>query len=132
VKRRFATKPYVFIHQGAVPETLVEAPETIAFLQLDMNSPGPERAALEILYDRVSPGGVIVFDDYGWAIHRMQKKAADEFMAAVGQSIMTLPTGQGLAIKPAESPSAARTKFGSKIRSAMTWHRLISRSSSGP
>jgi O-methyltransferase len=100
VTARFAAKPYVAIHRGAVPETLTAAPGTIAFLHLDMNSPGPERAALDALYDRISPGGVIVFDDYGWALYRLQKQAADEFLAARGLSILQLPTGQGLAVKP--------------------------------
>ena len=101
VKRRFAVKPYVTIHKGVVPDSLVDAPVKIAFLHLDMNSPGPERAALDVLYDRVSPGGLIIFDDYGWALYRQQKEMADGFMLARGHSILELPTGQGLAIKPA-------------------------------
>jgi len=132
VRRRFAAKPYVAIHRGAVPDTLVDAPEVIAFLHLDMNSPGPERAALDALYDRVSPGGTLVFDDYGWVLHRRQKQAADEFIAARGHTIIELPTGQGLAVKPLEPASAARTQSGSKIRSAITWQRLMRRGSSGP
>ena len=133
VRGRFAAKRYVSIHKGVVPDTLVDAPPTIAFLHLDMNSPGPERAALEALYDRISPGGVIVFDDYAWAIHRLQMHAADEFINGKGHMIMALPTGQGLAIKPLTSPaaSAPRTKLGSKILSAMTWQRLMRRGSSG-
>jgi O-methyltransferase len=135
VRRRFAAKSYVAIHRGAVPDTLVDAPPVIAFLHLDMNSPGPERAALEALYERISPGGMLVFDDYGWTMHRRQKQAADEFIAAQGHAIVELPTGQGLAVKPvgASRPrSAARTKSGSKIRSAMIWQRLMRRGSSGP
>jgi hypothetical protein len=135
VRHRFAPKPYVSIHKGAVPDTLVDAPPVIAFLHLDMNSPGPERAALDVLYDRISPGGMLVFDDYGWTLHRRQKEAADEFIADRGHAIVELPTGQGLAVKPVNAPSppsAPRTKLGSKIRSAITWQRLMRRSSSGP
>jgi O-methyltransferase len=97
---RFADKSFVKIHKGIVPDSLVDAPEIIAFLHLDMNSPGPERAALETLYERIAPGGIIIFDDYGWFIHRQQKLAADEFITARGHAILELPTGQGLAIKP--------------------------------
>jgi O-methyltransferase len=100
VLKRFASKPYVVIHKGAVPETLSAAPESIAFFHLDMNSPGPELAALEILYDRVSPGGIIIFDDYGWSLFRKQKEVADRFMASRGQTILELPTGQGMVVKP--------------------------------
>ena len=75
------------------------APERIAFMHIDMNSPKAEAGALEVLFDRVSPGGIIVFDDYGWKQFEKQKEAADRFMAARGQFIMELPTGQGLMIK---------------------------------
>ena len=51
----------MIIHKGVVPDTLVDAPEVISFLHLDMNSPEPERATLDILYDRVSPGGIFIF-----------------------------------------------------------------------
>jgi O-methyltransferase len=100
VTARFRTKSYVRVIRGIVPDILKEtAPSRISFLHIDMNSPGPERAALELLYDRISPGGVIVFDDYGWSIFRKQKESADEFMALQSTSILELPTGQGLAIK---------------------------------
>jgi O-methyltransferase len=103
VRRRFASKRYVSIHKGPVPDTLVTAPPNIAFLHLDMNSPGPERAALDIPYDRISPGGMLVFDDCGWTIHQRQKQAADEFIAARGYTIVELPTGQGMAVKPVDA-----------------------------
>jgi O-methyltransferase len=100
VLSRFAAKPYVHIHRGVVPNALCSAPAIIAFLHLDMNSPGPEIAALDALYNRLSPGAMVIFDDYGWILHRKQKEAADEFMNGKGVDILELPTGQGLAIKP--------------------------------
>ncbi len=100
VTKRFSSKPYVSVIRGVVPDILDStAPAQIAFLHLDMNSPGPERGALECLYDRISSGGIIVFDDYGWAVFRKQKEAADVFMAHRGQAVLELPTGQGLAVK---------------------------------
>lgn len=100
VTKRFARKPYVSVIQGTVPDILYStAPAQIAFLHLDMNSPGPERAALEFLYDRISSGGIIVFDDYGWVLFRKQKEAADGFMARRGQIVLELPTGQGVVVK---------------------------------
>jgi hypothetical protein len=35
---------------------------------------GAERAALDVLYDRVSPGGVFIFDDYGWESSKCRNK----------------------------------------------------------
>ena len=100
VRRRFQKKDYVVVTKGVVPDILHEiAPGRIAFLHLDMNSPRAETGALEVLFDRISPGGIIVFDDYGWRLYQKQKEAADGFMAARGQVILELPTGQGLMIK---------------------------------
>jgi O-methyltransferase len=101
VVKRFSTKSYVEVIRGVVPDVLNgTAPEKIAFLHLDMNSPGPEQGALEFLFDRITPGGLIIFDDYGWAIFDKQKQSADEFMVSRGLTVLELPTGQGLAIKP--------------------------------
>jgi O-methyltransferase len=100
VRRRFRGLHYVVVTKGIVPDVLTEGvPARIAFLHLDMNSPRAEVGALEALYDRLSTGGIVVFDDYGWKTFRMQKAAADEFMASRGQIILELPTGQGLMIK---------------------------------
>jgi Macrocin-O-methyltransferase (TylF) len=88
------------IVRGAVPDSFAEAvPETIAFLHLDMNSSVAEIAALEALFDRVSPGGLIVFDDYGWIGYEAQQYAEERFMKKRGHHILELPTGQGLVIK---------------------------------
>jgi hypothetical protein len=100
VRRRFAAMPYVVVTKGSVPDILRQiAPERIAFLHLDMNSPQAEAGALEALFDRILLGGIIVFDDYGWRQFHKQKEAADRFMAVRGQCIMEMPTGQGLMIK---------------------------------
>jgi O-methyltransferase len=100
VRDRFRKKPYVNVVKGSVPDVLrVECPDIVAFLHVDMNSPGPEEGALEILFDRVSPGGTIVLDDYGWILHRAQKDAIDRFMIARRHEVLELPTGQGLVIK---------------------------------
>jgi hypothetical protein len=100
VLNRFSQKPYVNVIKGIVPDILSEvSPQRIAFLHLDMNAPTAERLALEALYDRISVGGVIVFDDYGWTVFRKQKDEADAFMLRQNLTVLELPTGQGLAIK---------------------------------
>jgi O-methyltransferase len=100
VRGRFSGKPYVKVIKGVVPDILREiSPDKIAFMHIDMNSSAPEIGALELLFERVSPGGVVIFDDYGWLLHRKQKDAADRFMSDHGHEILELPTGQGLLIK---------------------------------
>jgi hypothetical protein len=98
--RKFAGCAGVRIVRGVLPDTLAEvAPAKIAFMHIDLNSPAAEVGVLEILFDRVVPGGIIVFDDYGLYLFRRQKEAEDAFMAARGYHILELPTGQGLLVK---------------------------------
>lgn len=105
VRERFAPMPNVKVIRGVVPDVFAAqpTPQTIAYLHIDLNSAAAEVGALDALFDRVVPGGVIVLDDYGWYHYRKQTVAEDAFMAARGYRILELPTGQGLVIKrPAE------------------------------
>jgi O-methyltransferase len=100
VRDRFAGFSNVEVVKGFLPDALALAcPERIGFLHVDLNSPRAEVGVLEQLFDRVVPGGVIVFDDYGWKLFEKQKEAEDEFMKARGYEILELPTGQGLVVK---------------------------------
>jgi hypothetical protein len=100
VVKRFAPYHNAKVIRGVVPDVLHDiSPETIAFLHIDMNSPRAEKGALEVLFERVVPGGVIVFDDYGWLSYAKQMEAADSFMNARGYFVLELPTGQGVTVK---------------------------------
>ncbi len=99
-KARFADLPNVVVTQGEVPHSFAKAlPEKIAFLHLDLNNADAEIGALEILFDRIVPGGVMILDDYGWLGYRAQKLAEDPWLAARGYHVLELPTGQGLVFK---------------------------------
>jgi hypothetical protein len=96
----FAEYDNVRIVRGAVPGTLAEvSSERIAFLSIDMNAALPEICAAEAFWTRLSPGAVMLLDDYGFDGHRSQKNAFDEFAARRGRSVLPLPTGQGLILK---------------------------------
>jgi len=100
VVEKFRDVANVRIVRGVLPDTLCNiAPEKIAFLHIDINSPAAEIGTLEVLFDRVVAGGIVVFDDYGWHLFRRQMEAEDAFMAARGYQILELPTGQGLLVK---------------------------------
>jgi len=100
VKKRFAGFPNVKVIKGFVPEVLDEvAPATIAFLHIDLNNAPAEIGALDRLFDRLSPGGILVLDDYGWLAYRAQKVAEDSWLGARGYQVLELPTGQGLVFK---------------------------------
>ena len=97
---RFSPYTNVKVIRGVVPDILTEgAPERIAFLHLDMNAATPEIGALEVLFDRIVPGGMIVLDDYGWQTYRAQKDAEDPWFAKRGYQVLEIPTGQGLVVK---------------------------------
>lgn len=100
VKQRFADCPNVTVTQGRVPDVLSEvAPEKIAFMHLDMNNADAEIGALEVLFERMVPGAVLVLDDYGWLGYRAQKMAEDPWLLQHGYRVLELPTGQGLLVK---------------------------------
>jgi hypothetical protein len=100
VVEKFRDVANVRIVRGVLPDILADvAPEKIAFLHIDINSPAAEIGTLEVLFDRIVAGGIVVFDDYGWHLFRRQKEAEDTFMAARGYQILELPTGQGLLVK---------------------------------
>jgi O-methyltransferase len=100
VRHRFAQFPEVSVYKGFLPEALEgHAPDTIAWLHIDLNAAIPEVETLEILFDRVVPSGIVILDDYGWLVLRGQKDAEDAFFARRGYSVLELPTGQGIIVK---------------------------------
>jgi O-methyltransferase len=102
VCEKFSSFKNVRVVRGIVPDSFEQtAPEKIAFLHIDMNSEIAERLALEHLFDKVKPGGMIVFDDFGWTCNVNQMKAELAFMNERGHPILELPTGQGVVIKHA-------------------------------
>lgn len=100
VKQRFSNfKNFEFV-RGYVPETLSTlANRTIAYLSLDMNSSEPELQSLRLLWDSVSPGGVIFFDDIGEITYKEQRRKVELFLRQVDHELMYLPTGQAFLIK---------------------------------
>jgi O-methyltransferase len=100
VQAMFQEHPQVHVIKGSVPESLVgNSPDRIAYLHIDMNQAPAEVAALDALFDRMVPSGILILDDYEWSAYRTQKLAEDEWFDKRGYRVMPLPTGQGLVIK---------------------------------
>jgi hypothetical protein len=101
VRRRFESFPGVVLVRGEVPGTLPQVTaQRIAYLGIDMNCTAPEIAAATFFWDKLSSGAIMVLDDYGWSGHADQKQAFDNFAHERGVEILSLPTGQGLLLKP--------------------------------
>jgi macrocin-O-methyltransferase TylF-like protien len=105
VRANFAQWPRARIIVGAVPQTLSQVSATrVAYLHLDMNSAPPETAALSYFWDRLVPGAPVLLDDYAYLGYTDQKLAMDEFARGHGVAVCSLPTGQGLIIRPPMGP----------------------------
>ena len=101
VRANFAQWPRARLVVGAVPETLAQITSTrIAYLHLDMNAAPPETAALGYFWSRLVAGAAVLLDDYAYLGYTEQKRAMDDFARAHGVAVCSLPTGQGLIIRP--------------------------------
>jgi hypothetical protein len=100
IRANFAEWPGAVVVQGAVPEVLGSvAFGKVAFLHIDMNCALPEQAAVEFFWDRLSPGAVVLFDDFAYAGYEVQRSTMTAVARARGREIVSLPTGQGLLIR---------------------------------
>lgn len=96
--------------QGKVEDTIPGVlPETISVLRLDTDWYESTAHELEHMYSRLSPGGVLILDDYGH--FEGARKAVDEFIAATGEPLLLLRMAEGrVAVKPGLTRSRSRAK----------------------
>jgi O-methyltransferase len=99
VQATFAKESFVKLVRGAIPGSLVET-GPVAFLSIDMNCAAPEIAAARFFWPYLVSGAPIVLDDYGFALHIEQKNAFDALASEWQVPLLSLPTGQGIIIKP--------------------------------
>ena len=100
-KERFKDYKNVEIYKGKVPHVFssVNIPKKISFLHLDMNTSIGEIGALDFLFNRVTPGGIVLLDDFGLVLAKEQMKNETAWFLERGYSICELPTSQALVIK---------------------------------
>jgi hypothetical protein len=100
VRANFSEWPNAVVVQGTVPDVLATLNfGHVAFLHLDMNCALPETAALEFFWSRLSPGGIVLLDDYAYYGNDILTEEIDSLSARLGFSVLSLPTGQGLIVK---------------------------------
>jgi hypothetical protein len=88
------------IIRGWVPDTLDQVDATrVSYLSIDMNCAAPEVAAFRYFWPKLSPGAVVLLDDYGWTGHEEQRDAFDELACEYGFTILSLPTGQAVIVR---------------------------------
>ena len=112
VRHRFAAFTNVIICRGSIPDSFDEsASKRVVLLHIDMNAAEPERAVLEFFWPRLVPGAIVILDDYAWVACHRQKASMDEFAKSVGVPILSLPTGQGMLMKPFQLTNDSETLF---------------------
>lgn len=101
VEQNFKEYQNVHIIRGSVPDTLSDVNiSSVAYLSIDMNCVIPEIAAANFFWSKLVDGGFILLDDYGFHGHEEQKLAFQDFAKGKNIEILSLPTGQGLMMKP--------------------------------
>lgn len=101
VVQTFARYENAIVVRGVVPDVLPAAHvEGVCFLSIDLNCVEPSIAAAEYFWPRMARGAAMVLDDYNFRFFADQKAAFDVFAEEIGVEILSLPTGQGILIKP--------------------------------
>jgi hypothetical protein len=99
-RANFAEWPNAVVVAGVVPDVLASLPlDRLAFAHIDLNCAYPERAALEYFWPRLSPGAIVLLDDYANHEYVFQKQTLDETARLLNTAILSLPTGQGLLVR---------------------------------
>lgn len=90
----------VVFHPGFIPSTFsgLEA-EHIAFAHVDVDIYRSIMDCLDFIWPRLSSGGVVVFDDYGFPTCPGARQAVDTFFATRQEVPLCLATGQAIVWK---------------------------------
>lgn len=68
--------PRAVFHVGVFPQTLPDDLRGFAFVHVDCDQYAGHRACIDLLYPRLVPGGIMMFDDY--PVLKGAKRAVDE------------------------------------------------------
>lgn len=87
-------------HKGWIPDRFVDVAEKhFAFVHIDVDLYQPTFDSLKFFYSRMSPGGIILCDDYGFTTCPGATKAVNELLADKPENMVALPGGGGFLIK---------------------------------
>ncbi len=92
--------PFLEFRPGLVPETFggLEA-ATLRFAHIDLDLHASISASIKFAYPRLVTGGLLLFDDYGFATCPGARRAVDDYFLGREEPVVTLPTGQSFIIK---------------------------------
>jgi hypothetical protein len=100
VRRALAEFPGVTLLPGWIPERFGEVAERrFAFVHIDVDLHEPTRDSLAFFYPRMSAGGIILCDDYGFTSCPGATRAVDEYLAGLPEKMISLSCGGGFLIR---------------------------------
>ena len=96
VQRNLAPFNNVSIHKGWIPERFPGVEDKrFAFVHIDVDLYAPTRDSMKFFYERMSDGGIIVCDDYGFTTCPGATRAVNECLADRPERMIALPSGGG-------------------------------------
>ena len=100
VTRHVAHPDICILRPGFIPETFTGLENArIAFAHIDVDIYQSILDSLTFIWPRLSIGGIIVFDDYGFPTCPGARAAVDEFFRDLPSAPLCLSTGQAIAFK---------------------------------
>jgi O-methyltransferase len=100
VQSLVGTPAWVSYHPGIIPASFAGLEsDVITFAHIDLDIYQGILDSCAFIYPRLSPGGVIVFDDYGFMSCPGARQAVDSFFADKPEVPLVLPTGQAIVFK---------------------------------
>ena len=94
---RFTALEY---HPGWIPDRFSDVENRrFCFVHIDVDLYAPTRDSIRFFYPRLSPGGIVVCDDYGFASCPGATQAIDEYLADKPERMIGLSDGGGFLIR---------------------------------
>jgi O-methyltransferase len=92
--------PFAEIHAGFIPQTFSDLQVSkICWAHIDVDIYQSVHDCIDYIYPKLTPGGVMIFDDYGFPSCPGARRAVDEAFASLPEVPLCLPTGQCLVMK---------------------------------
>ncbi|MEI8345759.1 MAG: TylF/MycF/NovP-related O-methyltransferase, partial [Candidatus Omnitrophota bacterium] len=100
VRRYLSDCPNVVFYEGIFSKTFPTIPNRLfSFVHVDCDLHLSVLECCEFFYPKMAPGGVILFDDYGFLCAPGAKKAVDAFFSDKPEYPVALSTGQCIVVK---------------------------------
>jgi len=101
VKDFLSDYSFVEFHPGLIPDTFEAVTnKKFAFVHIDVDIYQSIKDCCEFFYERMTKGGIMIFDDYGFQGYELAaKKAVDDFFIGKSEIPITLRNGQCLVLK---------------------------------